>query len=532
MRFCFNTPMTESLDHKASTVQGLGWVVGFQLALWTLVPTLVNQNLPLDVVEAIAWGHEWQWGYDKHPPLSGWLAEAAAVIGGGDWALYLLSQLCVCLAFVGVYKLCDAAMGSRKALMATLLMQGVTYHQFTSPEFNVNVAQLPCWAWAYYFFWRALKQNKLLHWVMIGVCVGLGILSKYLAGLIVFPLLLFPILSKPHRRIFRGPGMYVSMGVTVLVVMPHVVWGFANDWITLTYGVRRAGGNAEPSVLDHLINPLDFVAAQLLAGVGMIPILWVWGLRRRRVVEERGVQREGATTSRCESGADLFLTTMALTPMTVFCLLSLVTGFELRSMWGTPLLLLWGAVLVSRFEFVSIRNPKILWLPPVIVSLLMAGLYAGCTLTSLSSRDKGKRTNFDGAAFAEAVEARWQSETDEPLLIVIGGPWEAGNTGHYLEERPTAYLYGDPARARWMTDDDVREHGAMIVWTKADRADAPPEAWERSPVEKPGDRFGAVKKLADLIQPWSGDETGELAGGGMRFGVWLVRPAVDRADAD
>lgn len=521
--------MTESLDQKASRVQGLGWVVGFQLVLWTLVPTLVNQNLPLDVVEAIAWGHEWQWGYDKHPPLSGWLAEAAAVVGGGDWALYFLSQLCVCLAFVGVYKLCEEVMGPRKALMATLLMQGVTYHQFTSPEFNVNVAQLPCWAWAYYFFWRALKQNKLWHWAMIGVCVGLGILSKYLAGLIVFPLLLFPILSKPYRRIFRGPGMYVSMVVTTLVVLPHVVWGFANDWITLTYGVRRAGGNAGASVMDHLVNPLDFVGAQLLAGAGMIPILWAWGLRHS---SKRSTQQEDNAHPPQEDGASLFLFTMALTPMAVFCLLSLVAGFELRSMWGTPLLLLWGAVLVCRFEFVSIRGPKMLWLPPLVVSLLMAGLYAGSTLTSLPLRDKGKRTNFDGAVFAEAVKARWQAETDQPLAIVIGGPWEAGNTGHYLPERPTAYLYGDSARARWVTDEDVREHGAMIVWTKAARADTPPEDWEPSPVKRPGKRFGSVEKLADLVQPWPGDEAGGFAGGGMRFGVWLVRPTADRTGTD
>src|SRR5579859_7538300 len=39
------------------------------LALWTLVPTLLCRNLPLDVLEGIAYGQHWQWGYWKHPPL-------------------------------------------------------------------------------------------------------------------------------------------------------------------------------------------------------------------------------------------------------------------------------------------------------------------------------------------------------------------------------------------------------------------------------------------------------------------------------
>ena len=49
-------------------------VIAIHMLVWTLVPTLVNRNLPLDVVEALAWGHEWEWGYEKHPPLSAWAA--------------------------------------------------------------------------------------------------------------------------------------------------------------------------------------------------------------------------------------------------------------------------------------------------------------------------------------------------------------------------------------------------------------------------------------------------------------------------
>ena len=38
--------------------------------IWTLVPTLTNQNLPLDTIEALAWGSNMDWGFNKHPPAS------------------------------------------------------------------------------------------------------------------------------------------------------------------------------------------------------------------------------------------------------------------------------------------------------------------------------------------------------------------------------------------------------------------------------------------------------------------------------
>ena len=45
------------------------------LIIWTLIPSFSNTNLPLDVIEALAWGSELQFGYNKHPPLSAWFPE-------------------------------------------------------------------------------------------------------------------------------------------------------------------------------------------------------------------------------------------------------------------------------------------------------------------------------------------------------------------------------------------------------------------------------------------------------------------------
>ena len=40
------------------------------LVVWTLIPSITNHNLPLDTIEALAWGSNLDWGFNKHPPLS------------------------------------------------------------------------------------------------------------------------------------------------------------------------------------------------------------------------------------------------------------------------------------------------------------------------------------------------------------------------------------------------------------------------------------------------------------------------------
>ena len=61
------------------------------LLIWTLVPSLTNINLPLDTIEALAWGSNLDWGFNKHPPFSAFAVEFIFLIfGNEDWAYYFL----------------------------------------------------------------------------------------------------------------------------------------------------------------------------------------------------------------------------------------------------------------------------------------------------------------------------------------------------------------------------------------------------------------------------------------------------------
>ena len=70
------------------------------LIVWTLIPSISNTNLPLDTIEALAWGSNLDWGYNKHPPVSAWFVRGfLQIFGNQDWAYYFLSQLFVVSSF-------------------------------------------------------------------------------------------------------------------------------------------------------------------------------------------------------------------------------------------------------------------------------------------------------------------------------------------------------------------------------------------------------------------------------------------------
>ncbi len=165
------------------------------LLIWTIVPSITNKNLPLDVIEALAWGSNLDWGFDKHPPGSAFFPEVFfQVFGAQDWAYYLLSSLFVVIAFYYVFKLAnEILLNNQLSLIAVLILESVYFYNFTTPEFNVNVCQLPFWSLVTYFSWKIFssKDIKITDCFLVGLFASIGFLSKYLFIYLLISIFIF-----------------------------------------------------------------------------------------------------------------------------------------------------------------------------------------------------------------------------------------------------------------------------------------------------------------------------------------------------
>ena len=140
------------------------------LFVWTLIPFLSNKNLPLDVIEALAWGTNLDWGFDKHPPLSAFFPEIFyQLFGSQDWAYYILSQIFIIFSFIVIFKLAKEFLKNEThALISVFLLEAIYFYNFTTPEFNVNICQIPFWSLTIYYSWQSFKNNKIHNWILFG----------------------------------------------------------------------------------------------------------------------------------------------------------------------------------------------------------------------------------------------------------------------------------------------------------------------------------------------------------------------------
>ncbi len=393
------------------------------LILWTVVPTITNSNLPLDTIEALAWGSNLDWGFNKHPPLSAFFPEVFfQIFGPQDWAYYFLSQIFVVVSFFIIFKLSQEILNDNTlSLLSVFLIEGIYFYNFTTPEFNVNVCQLPFWCLTVYYTWKIYNSKKieLYDCILLGATAAFGILSKYLfIYLLVVIDLLFAYLiffKKSKKFDFK---YLVSLEVFFVILIPHIIWLFNNDFITIKYGFARAGLD-EGQIMNHLKYPLIFTIKQI--GI-LIPFLILVWLLIKKIPKKFNLKDEKL----------LFLIFINVVPIVLVFMTALITGSKIRTMWMTPFYLFFGTLFIYILKNqINIKKLNSFLIGFIFLFLLSPILYG---YVSISQTDK--RTDYPGRDIAIKVQMAWHEQHDEPIKYVLGDEWAAGNLSYHINSRP------------------------------------------------------------------------------------------------
>ena len=387
-------------------------------AIWVLVPSITNHNLPLDTIEVLAWGSNLDWGFNKHPPLSAFAVEVFyQIFGSQDWAYYFLSQIFVITSFFVVWKFSEYFFQNKiYSLIAVLLLEGIYFYNYTTPEFNVYVCELAFWALTVYYCWKGFEKNDYASWLLFGFFSGLGVLSHYLFIYLLCALDVFFIYLIINKKInFKCLISYVPF---LLVLLPHLIWLTENNYITITYALHRTG-LSEPNFLDHFIHPLIFLGKQIgiLVPFFLMVLLLVSKLKTNFNFKDKKL---------------LFLLTINIIPIILMFLTSMLMGVKVRTMWMTPFYLFFGVLLIYIFQS-QINLNKLKYFVSLFLILFIFTPFAYAYI-SITQTDK--RTDYPGKEHAIEVQKRWDKKFESKINVVLGNEWLAGNLSYHLKSRP------------------------------------------------------------------------------------------------
>lgn len=438
-----------------------------QALLWVAVPSLFYSAPPGDVAEVLAIGRERLADGAFGPPLAYWLADAALRVCGGHMAgVYLLAQLCVVAMLWAVFQLGSAIVGERHAVLAVLLLTGISVFTIGSPDFGPEVLMLPLWALAVLHLWRACGEGRELYWLALAADFGLMLFTSPLALLLLATTIAF-LLIDPRARKAAGSFGAAAAAIVVAFLMLPALLVMQQGGLSLAAGLTRL--RSVTAFDRHLLDWLTLVLLVVIAhGGAVIMIAIAANLPRIRRADPAAVVR--APAAPLGRSMIYFLTLAPLFAATVLAVI-----FSRSDLGGlAPLFVLSGlAVVVAAGDGIRLHHQRLLstaWFGFLLLPPLLAAL-GPILLPALLAMELKVTQPADDIAryFTENFERR----TGRPLQWVAGDARLAALVGLASARRPHVLRESQSERGRENLA-ALTQAGAIVLWRATDSAGSPP----------------------------------------------------------
>lgn len=454
------------LRYRLTDAHLLLWVLFAGAWLWHLGDVALSP--PTDNIEQLTWMRSLEWGYYKHPPLPTWLMWLATRFTG--WSAqtsYGLGALCTLASVALATSVIKDSVGPRFAWVCALATLCITFYNGRLNYYNHNTlltlwVALSAWLW-----WRLLTQPHLKWWLWLGVVSGLAVLTKYQYVIVAVSSLWLIVRfglwrSAPHRR-----GMLMCTAITVLMVLPHLLWLRAQPlYSPIGYAMHSSLGvqlawmprleQAGLWLADWLFNR-SVLAMVLIASVG-------WGVRRSRAKAGAPPPARAVVS---DQGWHLLMAWGCVPPV-FMVVLSLTTGAELQLHWGTafalwtpPLVMLALRVTENGLNSATLRRATLLF---VVLQGMLLGLSYQTSAFGRHPSTPSHWRQFPADALTQSVAESARLQLGGPIEVISGPAAASGAVALRLPEQPKVLIDGNPDISPWITRHELAGRRILELW--------------------------------------------------------------------
>lgn len=240
--------------------------------------------------------HYWEWSrrlalsyYSKGPAIAYLIAFTTRLMGDTVFAVRFFAPILLALCSVIIYKLALELFHSQKsAAAAAISFQIIPLFAAYGVLMTIDSPFIFFWTLSLYLFWKAVDRNalcvmryaskevsfnsvrgtqysSLYYWFLLGITIGLGLLTKYTMVFFYVCAFLFFIFNKEQRRWLKRKEPYIAFIVSIIVFSPVIIWNAQHDWVTLkhTAGQAHIGGQWSAVSSQRLKDFFEFIGSQI-----------------------------------------------------------------------------------------------------------------------------------------------------------------------------------------------------------------------------------------------------------------------------
>lgn len=205
-----------------------------------------------DEAEQFLDSSSYQLGYLDQPPLYSWIVKTFSLVLGMNTPMMIIVYHLIAFIFlVSIYFLLKEIWQDKYAwiIQCSFLFFFIFSYDFYRYTIHTALASMFC-ALSMLVFIRLFKYRSIIDYALLGLCFGLGLLSKYNFLFFIIVLVLACLSNSAARSVLLNWKTNLAILICVLVFSPHFYWLYENDFPSVAYAMER--GEAGDSAINYL----------------------------------------------------------------------------------------------------------------------------------------------------------------------------------------------------------------------------------------------------------------------------------------
>lgn len=501
------------MNHLVKTLQARPNTVILLIAVYFLINLIVRVSLPnaleMDEAGQILMSQWYALGYDTQPPFFNWVQHLVIDgIGQSLFALSLVKNLFLFSAYVFYY------FAARQVLTSKGLAVAAALGLLTIPEIgwlaqrDLTHSNASLFAACLFLFglFRTLKQPTVMSYLVTGIAIGIGLISKYNFSILCFCAFVALLASPAYRQRIFDWRILVTAAVALVIVAPHALWLVQNFEIASHDTVTKLESGGQDGVLLQIARGLSQLPLTILAYCALTVVIFA-SIARGRFWP---ALRAGNPKTR------LVEVMFGVLLVFLLCLVFFMGTAELKTRWISPVLFILPLYICMKLDAYGMDDRDFLKRFVPVVLLLMVLIPASLVLRIVAAGPMNAHPKLT-VPYEQFVEDVVKKPAITPALVIAGDAFLAGNIRMQLADTPvdteTYPLYSPPFD--WSATKPI-----LLVWRANgdDGTKVPPEVESRLKL-----RIGMLPPLQPqtLALPYLYGSGGDL----FRFGyAWVIKP--------
>jgi 4-amino-4-deoxy-L-arabinose transferase-like glycosyltransferase len=463
---------------------GLWLVIGFAVihaVLWTviLVELKAAQDVHMDVAEAFAWGQKFQFGYGKHPPLSGWIAGLwFRVFPVADWATYALAMAVVGCGMVICWLIALRVVDRRRAFFVVVMLALYPIFNFKGFKYNPDLLQLVTLPLLVLAYLDAFEKRSVRAGLWLGLAGALALMTKYWVLTMIGAIGLAALIHPQRLQFLRSPAPWVAIATLFVAIIPHLIWLKEVGFLPLTYAgdVYELSNRAQNVQL--VIGYIGHNLALLVIPVALASLALAWSaiVRRPSSVLTRTWSRGANPGVKASQALQVWIIQIivAIGPP----IGALIFEIYLKTDWGIPLFFLAPLALVAiprlRLQRMALFHIVAIWLV-ITLAMLVASPYIAAR--EMAVNPNGSSTYGARSELARELTEAWHNRFHSRWAVVAGTTEMGEPMTFYSPDHPAPFTPGELWSSGLTSLEEAKRLGFIGICDTTDARLSVCEAW-------------------------------------------------------